>query len=327
MDAARTAKRLGAEEAIIVYRRTRERDAGPRDRGRGGRGGGRADALALDDQARRRGQAGPRADGARRDRLPAAHRGARGARGRLARARARSGHRPLAARGGPGTRGRRRRGRRRPEPDDRPSRGLFAGGDMVPPSARSPSRSATARRPRATSTPGCAAAPTSRRPSTSSPASSTSTPGTTPTRRGPPPALDAVRRQTTFEEVVQGSTSRTPCSRRAAACRAATASRATTATASAPTTPCSSSASPGERYAIDYDFCKGCARRASRSLRRRACLHARRAIRRGARRAVEEALGRLEADAGPARRSARPAAGLGAQRRARLDAGHDGLRP
>ena len=42
LDVARTAKRLGAEEAIIVYRRTREQDAGARLRGRGGARGGRA---------------------------------------------------------------------------------------------------------------------------------------------------------------------------------------------------------------------------------------------------------------------------------------------
>ena len=37
MDAARTARRLGAEDAIVVYRRTPRSDAGPRLRGRGSR--------------------------------------------------------------------------------------------------------------------------------------------------------------------------------------------------------------------------------------------------------------------------------------------------
>ena len=46
-------------------------------------------------------------------------------------------------------------------------------------------------------------------------------------------------------------------SRRAAACRAATASTATTASGSAPTTQCSRSTTRS-RYAIDYDYCKGC---------------------------------------------------------------------
>ena len=58
------------------------------------------------------------------------------------------------------------------------------------------------------------------------------------------PQLEAARRRSRpSTRSSAGSTSRTRCSRRAAACRAATASPATTATASAPTTPCSSSAS------------------------------------------------------------------------------------
>jgi hypothetical protein len=49
--------------------------------------------VALHDQAGRRRQARDRADGARRDRLPAADRRARGARGRLRDPRARPGDR------------------------------------------------------------------------------------------------------------------------------------------------------------------------------------------------------------------------------------------
>ena len=57
------------------------------------------------------------------------------------------------------------------------------------------------------------------------------------------PQLELARRASTFDEVVGGlDEPRPPCSRRGAACRAATASRATTATACAPTTRCSSSA-------------------------------------------------------------------------------------
>ena len=98
MDAARTAKRLGADGGDRRLPPHARAHARPRLRGRGGRGGGRDDEVALDDQAGRRGQARAREDGARRDRLPAADRRARGARGRLARARARPGGRPLAAR-------------------------------------------------------------------------------------------------------------------------------------------------------------------------------------------------------------------------------------
>ena len=81
-------------EAVVVYRRTRDRmpahdfEVEEADRG------GRPVQVAVDDQARRRRPARRRADGARRDRLPAADRRARGARGRLAGARARPGHRP-----------------------------------------------------------------------------------------------------------------------------------------------------------------------------------------------------------------------------------------
>ena len=73
-------------------------DARARLRGRGGRGGGRPDEVALDRQAGRGRRAHDRADGARRERVPAADRRARGARGRRARARARPGVRPRAAR-------------------------------------------------------------------------------------------------------------------------------------------------------------------------------------------------------------------------------------
>ena len=53
MDAARTAKRLGATEAIVVYRRTRERMPAHDFEVAGGTAGGRDDEVALHDQAGR----------------------------------------------------------------------------------------------------------------------------------------------------------------------------------------------------------------------------------------------------------------------------------
>ena len=135
MDAARTAKRLGATEAVVVYRRTRERmpahDVEVEEAARGGR----ADEVALDRQARRRGQARAREDGARRDGLPPADGRARGARGRLARAGARPGGRPVAARRRARHRGRGRRRAGRAEHDDRPPGHLRRAATWCPPSA------------------------------------------------------------------------------------------------------------------------------------------------------------------------------------------------
>ena len=94
IDAARTARRLGADDAVVVYRRTRDRMPAHDFEVEEALEEGvsmrwlstikHADAGKLHD----------RADGARRERLPAAHRRVRGARGRLAGARARSGDRP-----------------------------------------------------------------------------------------------------------------------------------------------------------------------------------------------------------------------------------------
>ena len=78
MDAARTAKRLGAEGPDHRLPPQPGADARPRVRARGGPCGGRNGQVALNDQARRRGQGGDRADGARRHRIPAADRGVRG---------------------------------------------------------------------------------------------------------------------------------------------------------------------------------------------------------------------------------------------------------
>ena len=187
-----------------------------------------------------------RADGARRDRLPAADRRARGARGGLARARARPGDRPLAARRRAGPRGRGRRRAGRAGHDDRPP-GIFAGGDMVPAErtvtvavghGKKAARHIDAWLRGVDVRAGAEAR--ARR------ASSSSTPGTTPTRRARCSRSSSSRGASRpSRRSSAGSTSRTRCSRRAAASRAATASRATTASASAPTTPCSSSTAPG----------------------------------------------------------------------------------
>ena len=132
MDAARVARRMGADEALIVYRRTRDADAGPCRGGRGRRAGGRADQLAADDHGVRRAGAAGRADGARRVRVPAADRAVRDAGG---------GHRDPGARSGdrhrvpaPGARCGVRAGRHgdRVAVADDGSPGVFAGGDMVP---------------------------------------------------------------------------------------------------------------------------------------------------------------------------------------------------
>ena len=94
-------------------------DAGPRHRGRGGAGGRRHHALAVHRRPGRGGQAGDREDEARRDRIPAADRGVRRARGGLPGAGPRPERRPV----GPAERARRdllrQRGRGRPRPDDR----------------------------------------------------------------------------------------------------------------------------------------------------------------------------------------------------------------
>ena len=82
MDAARIARRMGAEEALIVYRRTREQMPAHEEEAAGRRAGGRADQLAADDQGVRGLRAAGRGDGARRDRLPAADRAFRDAGGR-----------------------------------------------------------------------------------------------------------------------------------------------------------------------------------------------------------------------------------------------------
>ena len=57
MDAARTARRLGATDAVVVYRRTRDKMPAHDDRGRGGHRRRRADDVAVHHRQGRRGQA------------------------------------------------------------------------------------------------------------------------------------------------------------------------------------------------------------------------------------------------------------------------------
>ena len=103
MDAARTAKRLGAEEAIVVYRRTRERMPAHDFEVEEAEDEGvlvkwlstikQVDAGKLVVERMELDETGPAAD-----------RRARGARRRLARSRPRAGERPLAARRRSGSR-------------------------------------------------------------------------------------------------------------------------------------------------------------------------------------------------------------------------------
>ena len=119
MDAARTAKRLGRGRVDHRLPPHSGPDAGARVRARGGTPGGDPGQVADDDQARRRRPADHRADGAGRERLPAADRPVRAARRRHAGARDRSADRSLTARGRRRDRGGGRRRQGRPEPDDR----------------------------------------------------------------------------------------------------------------------------------------------------------------------------------------------------------------
>ena len=80
MDAARVARRLGANDATDRLPADPRADAGPCRGGRGRRAGGRADQLAAHDHRVRRPGADRRGDGAGRQRVPAADRAVRDAR-------------------------------------------------------------------------------------------------------------------------------------------------------------------------------------------------------------------------------------------------------
>ena len=132
IDAARTAKRLGAEEAIIVYRRTRERMPAHDFEVEEAQEEGillrwLSTITQVDAGHDRR-----REDGARRERLPAADGRDRGARGRLASS-SRSARTPT-SRCSTASRGSRSQdGVVQVGPDMMTGHpGIFAGGDMVP---------------------------------------------------------------------------------------------------------------------------------------------------------------------------------------------------
>ena len=93
MDAARTARRLGAEEALIVYRRDRAHMPAHAFEADEAIDGGRQDQVADEHQRDRRRRSHRRGDGARRQRPAAADRTVRDARGRRGRAGARPGDR------------------------------------------------------------------------------------------------------------------------------------------------------------------------------------------------------------------------------------------
>ena len=186
MDAARTAKRLGAERGdrrLPPHARARC----PRTTSRSRRRSRRACMMKWLStiKQRRRGQAGARADGARRERLPAADR--RDSRSceadSLVLALGQDADLSLLD-GVPGLRDRRRRRAGRRAHDDRPRGHLRRRRHGARRAHRDGRRSATASRPRATSTPGCAASAYAHpRGGRARRASSSSTPGTTPTRR------------------------------------------------------------------------------------------------------------------------------------------------
>ena len=137
LDVARTAKRLGASEAIIVYRRTREKmPAHDFEVEEALQEGILIKWLSTIKNMADERHADRREDGARRQGLPAADRRIRNARGRLAGAGARPGRGPVAARGRARSRdqGRRRAGRR--EHDDGVSRASSPAATWCPRSAR-----------------------------------------------------------------------------------------------------------------------------------------------------------------------------------------------
>ena len=159
MDAARTARRLGAEEAMIVYRRTRAQMPAHEEEADDAETRGRADQLVADDHRRRGAGAAGRGDGARRDRLPAADRTLRDARRGHRDPGAGSGHRHGVPAAGAGRRIRPRRDRPGLElDDDRLARAVRRAETWCRASAPSRSGSATARRRRATSMRGFATA-------------------------------------------------------------------------------------------------------------------------------------------------------------------------
>ena len=261
MDAARTAKRLGAEEAIVVYRRTRDRmPAHDFEVEEAEEEGVLMKWLSTVKHADA-GKLVRRAHGARRDRLPAADGRAGGARGRLARPRARAGDRPLAARRRAGRRRSRTASCRSTGHDDRPP-GHLRGRRHGPgrahghrrrrarqagraPHRRLASRGERRRRARSASWPTFAALNTwyyADAPRTAQ------------------PQLELARRQSTFEEVVGGldETNALFEARRCLSCGNCFSCDNCYGVCPDNAVLKLDAATRTSRYAIDYDYCKGC---------------------------------------------------------------------
>ena len=239
MDAARTVRRLGAEEALIVYRRDRAHMPAHDFEADEALAEGVKIKWLTHDQGHRRRRSHGRDDALDENGRAAADRRVRDAQGRH-RWCWRSASRPTAASCG-----------RFPESSSRPTArvvvapnmmtgraGIFAGGDMVPgertvtvgdrprQEGGAPHRRLAARRD---AIPHPAEAPRDR-------ASPSSICRSTPTRRARlQHELPVAQRERGFDEVVGGlSETRGACTRRSAACPAATASSATTAYAACP---------------------------------------------------------------------------------------------
>ena len=245
IDVARTARRLGATEAIIVYRRTREKmpahdfeleealQEGVMVKWlstikQAGETSITVEKMALDETGF------PQPTG-ELETLEADRR-----------ARARPGRRPRPAGGRAGLEV--EGGVVKVGPNMMTGHpGIFAGGDMVPSERTVTVGIGHGKKAARHIDAWLRGTPTCRRPSTRSRRSTSSTPGTTRTRRRPcarsSTSSGASRRSTRCRA---GSTRPTRCSKRAAASHAETASSATTATACARTTR-SSSSGPGKR--------------------------------------------------------------------------------
>ena len=202
MDVARTAKRLGATEAIVVYRRTRERMPAHEFEVEEAERGGRDDEVALHHQARRRAASSCSrrwswTRGASRSR-PASSRSSRPTPSCL-----RSARRPTSRCSTACRDSRWRTASSQVGPNLMTGHaGIFAGGDMVPGRAdRHRRHRARQEGRRATSTRWLrGAVRAAARPELAT--STSSTPGTTPTRPGPrPPARGWPAAASTFEEV------------------------------------------------------------------------------------------------------------------------------
>ena len=257
MDAARGARRLGATDALVVYRRTRDRM--PAHDGRGGRGDeeGVPHAVAVDDRARRRRHASPSSGcGWTTTGFPQPTGEVEElAADAVVLAIGQDVDRFLVAvlpvwRSSTATCG-------RSGPDDRrirassPAATSCGGadrhhGDRPRPAGGARHRRLPARQPR--TTPAAARAAAFDRLNTWYYSDAR------------PPCGPCSSRPAGCPRSTRWSAGWTPpprCSRRAGACPAATASSATTATACARTTRSASSAR-ASGYEIDYDYCKGC---------------------------------------------------------------------